>query len=305
MRVAGDSMAGGSTHRSPFADERPGLPTKEQALIFVHIPKSAGTTLNHVIAWEYSPFQIVSVDGRFPRWAFRRMTRWTPRRLARSDVFTGHMPFGLDTFLGREANYVTILRKPVERVISEYFYRIGRKSHPLEDRGIKGFSLRDYVEKLPYDNVQTKLLAGGNQGYDFMAGRCSAAMLATAKRNLAERFSLVGLTERFEETLALAKLLFGWKVDRYATMRVTPGKSKEKAVPADMRELIAEHNRYDVELYQYGVELFERTLAPYRERLPAMLDEVRKARLPEGAESKQYRVISFLRRLIIRTRSDL
>jgi hypothetical protein len=280
------------------------LASNGQALIFVHIPKSAGTTLNHIIVWEYSPFQIVSVDGRFPRWAFRHMTRWTPRRLARSDVFTGHMPVGLDKFLARKACYVTILRRPVERVISEYFYRIGRRAHPLADREIKGFSLRDYVEKLPYDNVQTKLLAGGNPAYDFMAGSCTATMLETAKRNLSERFGLIGLTERFEETLALFKIIFGWKVAEYATLRVTPGKSDEKGVSADLRDLIAERNHFDVELYKFGVELFERKLAQYRDRLPQMLDEVRNARLPEGPASRRYTVITVLRRLIIRARSD-
>jgi hypothetical protein len=117
-----------------------------------------------------------------------------------------------------------LLRKPVERVISEYFYRMVRKSHPLADRNIKSFSLRDYVEKLPYDNVQTKLLAGGNPSYDFIGGTCSPAMLETAKRNLTERFSLVGLTERFEETLVLCRIIFGWQVKRYAVQRVTRGK---------------------------------------------------------------------------------
>jgi hypothetical protein len=277
-----------------------------QALIFVHIPKSAGTTLNHVITWEYSPFQIALVDGRFPRWGWRRLTQWPKSRLARSSVFTGHMPFGLDRYLApRQARYITVLRKPVERVISEYFYRIGRKSHPWEDRAIKGYSLRDYVERLPYDNVQTKLLAGGNPGYDFMAGSCSDAMLETAKRNLAERCSLVGLTERFEETLALSRILLGWKVPRYAMMRVTPGRSKEKEVPPDLRELIAEHNRYDTALYQYGAELFERSLEQNRERLPQMIEEVRKARLRGDSESKQYRITSLMRRWIIRARSDL
>ena len=299
-------MAGGLAHRSPLADERPELPIKDRALIFVHIPKSAGTTLNHVIAWEYSPFQIALVDGRFPRWGWRHITRWKRTRLARSNVFTGHMPFGLDRYMApRAADYITVLRKPVERVISEYFYRIGRKSHPLEDRGIKGFSLRDYVEKLPYDNVQTKLVAGGNPDYDFMAGTCSDAMLETAKRNLAERFSLVGLTERFEETLALAKIILGWKIDHYGAMRVTPGKGQEKGVPAEMRELIADRNRYDVALYEYGAKLFECSVEQHRERLPQMLEEVRKARLPDGSESKRYRIISLMRRLIIRARSDL
>jgi galactose-3-O-sulfotransferase len=274
-------------------------------LIFIHIPKSAGTTLNSIIIWEYSPFQIVSVDGRFPQWSFRRLTRWKPDRLNRNDVFTGHMPVGLDRFLARQSTYMTILRNPVERVISEYFYRIGRKSHPLADRHIKGFSLSDYVEKLPYANVQTKLLAGGNPDYDFMAGTCSEAMLETAKRNLAEKFSLIGLTERFEETLALCKIIFGWKVEHYAALRVTQGKPKEKAVTADLRELIAEHNRFDVALYEYGARLFEQTLAQHRERMPPALNEVRNARLPKGRRSQVFRIVSYMRRLIVRQRSDL
>jgi hypothetical protein len=233
------------------------------------------------------------------------MMRWTPRRLNRNDVFTGHMPFGLHQLMAREATYITILRKPVERVISEYFYRIGRKTHPLEDRKIKGLSLRDYVEKLPYNNVQTKLLAGGNPGYDFMAGTCSPAMLETAKRNLTERFSLVGLTERFDETLALCKIIFGWNLERYAALRVTPAKPNEKAISADLRELIAERNRFDMELYQYAAQLFAQTLDEHRERMPQMLEEVRQARRPQSPRTRVYTTISYLRRIVIRVRSDV
>ena len=33
-----------------------------QALIFLHIPKTAGTTLNQIIEWQYSPLSIFTLD---------------------------------------------------------------------------------------------------------------------------------------------------------------------------------------------------------------------------------------------------
>jgi hypothetical protein len=278
---------------------------RRQALIFVHIPKTAGSTLNSIIVREYNPLQIAAVDGRFQRWAFHRMIRWTPERLNVNDIYTGHMPFGLHKLMTREATYVTVLRKPVERVISEYFYRIGRRSHPLADRKIKGFSLREWVEKEPYHNVQTKLLAGGSPGYDYMAGECSQAMLDTAKRNLNQSFSLVGLTERFDETLALCRLIFGWKVRRYAAQRVTRGKPRGEDISNDVRELIAHRNCFDVELYRYGVQLFEQTLGQYCGQMSQELEEVRQARLPQGPKTRAYTIMSYLRKVAVRVRSDV
>src|SRR5882724_1927478 len=41
--------------------------TAEEALIFLHVPKSAGTTVNRLIEGEYPLFQIFSVDPVFSR----------------------------------------------------------------------------------------------------------------------------------------------------------------------------------------------------------------------------------------------
>ena len=46
------------------------------------------------------------------------------------------------------------------------------------------------------------------------------AVLTAAKENLARQFIVVGLTERFDETLALLKVVLGWKVNRYRSFRV-------------------------------------------------------------------------------------
>ena len=37
----------------------------EEAVIFLHVPKTAGTTLNRLIEWEYPLFQMVLSRSRF------------------------------------------------------------------------------------------------------------------------------------------------------------------------------------------------------------------------------------------------
>ena len=102
----------------------------------------------------------------------------------------------------------------VERTISQYFFAVNRRIHRRHSQ-ISRLTLEEYVKSSPYNNAQTKLIAGQTRDYDFLAGECSEEMLTVAKENLNLHFGLIGLTERFEETLALAKVLLGWKVARY------------------------------------------------------------------------------------------
>src|SRR6202007_2869164 len=83
------------------------------------------------------------------------------------------------------------------------------------------------------------------------------------KANLNKYFSLVGLTERFDEGLAILKLRFGWEIAKYAKFNVASGKQKKTSLPSSTVELIAERNKYDVALYEYAVPIFEATRAQY------------------------------------------
>jgi hypothetical protein len=62
-----------------------------EALIFLHVPKSGGTTLNRLIEWEYPLFQMYSVDPVLSRWSRARLWRIPQRRLKRFRVFKGHI----------------------------------------------------------------------------------------------------------------------------------------------------------------------------------------------------------------------
>ena len=46
-------------------------------------------------------------------------------------MFKGHMTFGLHEVLPQTATYITVLRDPVDRVISAFYFMRNYKLHPL------------------------------------------------------------------------------------------------------------------------------------------------------------------------------
>jgi hypothetical protein len=244
------------------------------------------------------------VDPSFFRWSYYRLLRWPPRRLARLEVIKGHMPFGIHRRLAGPAKYITVLREPVERVISEYYFALHYRLHPQHKR-MQHLSLEDYASTTPHHNLQCKLLAGLPGPRDFLAGDCTEETLAVAKANLAAHFTLAGLTERFDETLALLKVLFGWKLNHYASFNVTRIRPRKEAVPAATQRLIAERNRFDVAIYEHVVPLFDRALETHREAVDTALRDVSRARRLGPVQTAAYQAASSLRKAVSRIHSAL
>ena len=85
-------------------------------------------------------------------------------------------------------------------------------------------------------------------------------MLARAKNNLQEAFDVVGLAERFDETLLLLKNAFHWRHIFYVKLNVTRVRPQQNEVPPETQRLIQEHNQLDLELYRHAQELFTEQL---------------------------------------------
>ena len=274
----------------------------DEAIIFVHLPKCGGTTLNRLIEWEYSPTRVFAIDPSFFRWSYRRLLRVAPERLARMKVFQGHMPFGLHRMLPQKATYLTVLRDPIDRGLSEYYYALSRVVHP-EHRAMKRMSLDRYIQLTPYANVQTKLLAGQDSGYDFLSGECTDDTLALAKQNLAAHFSIVGLTERFEETLALAKIRFRWRVQHYSSFNVTRHRLQKHEVPREIHDLIAERYKYDVELYRHAVGLFDQSISRHGDEVQKEVQHIRHLKKVSAARRCYFHCASAARKMVSRLHS--
>jgi hypothetical protein len=218
----------------------------KEAVIFLHLPKTAGTTLNRLIEWEYPLSEMYSVDPVFFEWSAARLHRLSAERLRRTRMFKGHMVFGLHKVLPQPATYITVLREPVNRVISAYYFMRSYKLHPLYWKfRFQNYTLEDFVRWSRRDNVQSKIIAGANYNEP-----CTAEIAERAQNNLRQYFSVVGLSERFEESLALMKLRFGWQLKNYSSFNVTRSRPKKDDLSQATLDLICEKNSFDIELYR-------------------------------------------------------
>jgi hypothetical protein len=272
----------------------------QESVIFIHVPKAAGTTLNRLIEWEYPLLEIYSVDPYLFRWSTAHLWRLPKRRLKRFRVFKGHMIFGLHEILPQAATYITILRDPVDRVMSAFYFMRTYKLHPLYWKFRReSWTLEDFVRRSPRQNAQTKTIAGAD--YD---KPCTAEILVKAKENL-QYFSVVGLTERFEESLALMKLRFGWKLESYSSFNITRTRPKKRDLPQSTLDLIAERNRFDIELYECAAQIFDKAITKNATAVGRILRELETARFKDPLRAALFSMRSATRKAINRVYSAL
>ena len=189
-------------------------------------------------------------------------------------MFKGHMLFGLHAILPQPATYITVLREPVDRVISSFYFMRNYKLHPLYWKfKLENWSLEDFVRRSPRENVQCKIIAGA--AYE---KPCTAEICERAKENLVRYFSVVGLFERFEESLALMKLRFGWKLQRYLSFNVTRSRPRKADVPRSTLDLIAEKNAFDISLYNCAANILHTAVNTHAAEISQITRELEAAR---------------------------
>jgi hypothetical protein len=179
------------------------------------------------------------------------------------------MFYGIHEFLPQGATYFTMLRDPVARTLSAYYFILRRPLNPLHRKVTKEkLTIEDCIRLFPKrHNLQCRLIAGVNDSTTIADER----LLDMAKEHLIKSFSVVGIAERFEESLMLMAKTFDWEIPFYKNCKVS--KTRPQIGPNTV-EMIRDHNRLDVELYEFGKNLFEESLqkkeAAVREGLTAL-----------------------------------
>lgn len=232
-------------------------------VLFLHIPKAGGTTLGEFV------FNQCRADGEdedefiksgvfFMSYGFFKepdfsVPEYARKILCRPDLraVVGHFWFGLHEHLNRPWTYVTVLRNPLERIVSLYHYL------KLEEK----MSFEQFAFSPPFkeaDNDQTRRLAG----VDPEIGGCTPEHLRAAQENLRKHFSVVGVTERLDETFILLKRRLGWTKEVASYPRnVNPKKPLANSLSDRIKKAIRKRNELDYELHQYANKLMDEAIA--------------------------------------------
>ncbi|MFQ6549316.1 sulfotransferase family 2 domain-containing protein [Aestuariibius sp. 2305UL40-4] len=170
------------------------------ALVHLHIPKTAGSSLTQVLldgAKHERRFTVGDNDiGRLEALSF-------PERRELQFIF-GHLAHGVHDLLPQPVIYICVLREPGPRLLSYYRYIHRRTDHPLHDVvGGRGMSFGQFLEyaaetptvRIEMDNGQMRCLAG-NKSVSGLGQE--SALLPKALHNVFSPNLVYGLTEHFE-----------------------------------------------------------------------------------------------------------
>jgi hypothetical protein len=212
-------------------------------IVFLHIPKTAGSTFQFILENTFGVSAchtnhtkkktFEQVDFDFARKVFPRLSSIAGHNLINPLHLSVPDPF-----------YITFLREPVMRVISQY-----------QDSVDNGNNRASFEESLRsggvFSNLHVKLMAGEEN-------------LDKAKAFL-DKCGFVGLTEKFDLSLHVLDKLSPRKLNLvYKKKRIPQKNSIKQTLTKDpaMLALAREHNRLDIELYDYAAnEIFPRLCA--------------------------------------------
>ncbi len=241
-------------------------PAAYQTIIFTHIPKVAGMTVRQIVQFQYPPEQVFTIFA-YTDESLQTFVGLSEIQKQRLRAVQGHIGFGVHDYLGQPATYFTLLRDPVERAISYYYFIRRHHQHSKHKLLVEGnIGLREYVEReisaVGTDNEQTRFLGGGlNCGEDIPYGQVTRQVLENAKTNLKRHYSVVGLTEKFGKTLLLLQRTYGWRIPLSHNQNVGTNRPSLHEIDSETLALLRQCNQLDYELYAFAQDLFEQQVA--------------------------------------------
>ena len=175
-----------------------------ERLLFLHIPKTAGTTIRKLIAEFLGEERVTpSLPTMFLDEALMRYADYA--------AVCGHFRSRQGQVLPTDRISITVLRDPLERFLSDYSFRKFDNDRRLVDERVRMLDINDFVARLTDAdmeelNLQTFLL--------FPLGTDSRTVLSwqertEAARRALERFSLIGVQEELDDFACMLRARFG------------------------------------------------------------------------------------------------
>ena len=155
----------------------------------------------------------------------------------------------------------TLFRHPIERAVGMYFYLQTAKWDPLYNPELSKMSIEEYAMSASMENNWMTRFLVNKKG-----GKLTIEDLNVAKE-IIKRKCVVGLFEKMEESLIRFEIYFGWRAEMSSKQKKCEKKLLENGDERHDHPIVEkgtkgwkalmQQNRFDMELYQYAVKLFD------------------------------------------------
>lgn len=245
-------------HSPIFVDVPPKRePRHGGTVLFMHIAKTAGTTFREAMVENYTQSEVAYLYPHPPGFQPGHFELLPAEQRAKFRLVVGHFVYGIHALIPGAVRYVTVVREPVHRVISHYFYLIQTEPDITRDGESAPLPLAAMLEQgrtVNLDNLMVRCFSGVDEK-KYPVGHLDASVYDLAVHHLRTRFEFVGYQNRSNEAYRALQAMFGWKPR--ATLDVV-NKSERPAQSCDLvtRKAIEHFNRWDCLLYAEIQKMF-------------------------------------------------
>lgn len=236
---------------------------RSRKVAFLHIPKTGGSSLAQLLKDTETDQRVIYPGvADFEYKSDKDLEKWmhwlyfldpsgnpdlTPERCSKISTVIGHFGFEMIRFFGSSFVYVTVLRDPVPRVLSQlgHMKRQNNEHGSFEDIYHRHLKMGNVF----LDNLQTRFLSSSWKDLPTLIGDTSevdGACLERAFKALS-MVDVVGVTERFSEILPLIEEKTGRKL---GTVIYLNSGEYDATQSRDLCEEIRYRNSLDMALYE-------------------------------------------------------
>lgn len=257
----------------------------DSLLYFVHIPKTAGSSLYEHLDTIFLPQQVFPADRAL--WHREVLERLPAEAINAYYCLRGHLyHHQLNRFwkaCRRKVIPFTVVRDPESQLMSEYDMVLNDENVPIHRETGRSLSFLEFLQTPAYfghviDNPQIQNATPGDRQAAHLLMQFEADPYSIPKDEWFERvvekledYALVGIADSFHRTLQLLAYIFGWTAPHRAPHR-NKMRGAKPMLSEEERAAIAQWNQVDIKLYEWASARFEKMYAEMVERLGLAAD---------------------------------
>ena len=249
--------------------------TPDDQLYFLHIAKTGGRSFEDLLKSNFPKEHTVRID----------VPNGYPENIP-SNVFhdyrlyLGHLGYYFLSLFPEDKKpfWITMLRDPVERVISYYYFF--RNVKPVDKNHtsyqhqvlantlsllefVKSDATASLVNNYQFNNlVDSEMIYYNTTGVKHKRSRSPVELVTLVKDRLQNECMFFGITEQYDKSIALLCYTFNWDLPTQplTKLNVTPDKPSNSELMPEVIEAIRSKVDLDIEIYDFARELFKKRI---------------------------------------------
>ena len=245
--------------------------SSDRRVVFLHVPKTAGTTFHTHLASHFPKEQLCPIR-------YNTLLTASPEDLLGYRLFSGHFCGDSIARIPEPKSVVTFLREPKARILSLYYFWRSRSDEWIEERNLKGprlatqnsllefLRLRDPIATSNTDSTYARTFIGEESFEKLVAGGHSDDDILRLAKSRLEEMTAVGVVEQMETSVALVCTKLGLPIplkqrrlnvlDERGTGERRKPVEREEVTP-EIEEELSRLTRIDGALYQHAQGMFQ------------------------------------------------